>query len=201
MTQAGADTLECLMRHGVLLRQGPQAGRPVRLTFEPPVVLGGVDVFSPAEFGCYTYFRRGRIVSLERIGRYCSVGPEVAIGDGNHPTQFLSTHPFQYGAAAQFGFWPGFRDFAPEHHLPDDVLKPPPVIGNDVWIGARVTIGRGVRIGDGAVIAAGAVVTQGVQPYEIVAGVPARHVRFRFDAALIQRLLALRWWDYELADL
>ncbi|WP_372622692.1 CatB-related O-acetyltransferase [Falsiroseomonas sp.] len=197
----GAAALDALRRHGVVLGDERQARRAARLVFEPPCVLGRVAVYSHASFGRYTYFRNGRIDSLASIGRFCSVGPEVAIGQGNHPLSFLSTHPFQYGAAPLFDFWPGFRTLQPGCDFPPEVCKPPPVIGHDVWIGARVTISRGVRIGDGAVIAAGAVVTRDVAPYEIVAGVPARHLRFRFAPELVERLLALGWWDYEPCDL
>lgn len=200
-SESDADMLASLRTHGVIVRNAKQVLRGARLVFEPPFDLGGVDVFSSATFGRYTYFRRGRIVSLERIGRFCSVGPEVAIGDGNHPIEFLSTHPFQYGAASGFNFWPEAREFVAACNLPDDVLKPPPVIGNDVWVGARVTIARGVTIADGAVLAAGAVVTRDIGPYEVVGGVPARHIRFRFGPELVERLLAFRWWDYELRDL
>ena len=56
---------------------------------------------------------------------------------------------------------------------------PPPVIGDDVWIGVNVVILRGVRIGDGAVIAAGAVVAKDVPENEIWGGVPARFIRKR----------------------
>ena len=54
-------------------------------------------------------------------------------------------------------------------------------IGNDVWIGNNAVILPGVNIDNGAIIAAGAVVTKDVSPYEIVGGVPAKHLKFRFD--------------------
>ena len=46
-------------------------------------------------------------------------------------------------------------------------------IGNDVWVGFGAQIMSGISVGDGAVVAAGAVVTKDVEPYSIVAGVPA----------------------------
>ena len=55
----------------------------------------------------------------------------------------------------------------------------------------------GVTIGDGAVVAAWSVVTKSVLPYTIVAGVPARPVRQRFTAEIVERLLRIRWWDWE----
>ena len=71
------------------------------------------------------------------------------------------------------------------------------MVGNDVWIGYEAVILSGVTIGDGAVIGTRAVVTKDVPPYTIVGGVPAKPIRKRFDDAVIERLEALRWWDWE----
>ena len=70
------------------------------------------------------------------------------------------------------------------------------VIGNDVWIGYEAVVLAGVTIGDGAIIGARAVVTRDVLPYTIVGGVPAKPIRKRFDERSIDKLLALRWWDW-----
>jgi tetrahydrodipicolinate N-succinyltransferase len=74
-------------------------------------------------------------------------------------------------------------------------------VGNDVWTGHNVNIMAGVNVGDGAVIAAGSIVTKDVPPYAIVAGVPATIKRFRFPEQTVERLLRVRWWDLDLADL
>lgn len=71
------------------------------------------------------------------------------------------------------------------------------IIGNDVWIGSEATIISGVRVGDGAVIGARAVVTGDVPPYAIAAGNPARIVKMRFEEKTIDRLLQIRWWEWE----
>ena len=68
-------------------------------------------------------------------------------------------------------------------------------IGNDVWIGEKAIILDGVTIGNGAVIAAGAVVTKDVQPYSIVGGVPAKHIKFRFDEETRCIIEQSCWWD------
>jgi acetyltransferase-like isoleucine patch superfamily enzyme len=174
-----------------------QIAKTARIVFESPVTLGPTRIQSSTAIGAYTYLRGGTIGSLQRIGRFCSVAPGVDIGPGNHPTEFLSTHPFQYGASA-FDFWPKFQGFDHgELRLPREVVKDAPVIGNDVWIGANCFIARGVTIGDGAVIAAGSVVTRDITQYAIAAGVPAKVLRSRFSSDIVQRLSRLRWWDYE----
>uniref|UniRef100_UPI003AB17DE5 DapH/DapD/GlmU-related protein n=3 Tax=Oscillospiraceae TaxID=216572 RepID=UPI003AB17DE5 len=70
------------------------------------------------------------------------------------------------------------------------------VIGNDVWLGHNAVIMGGVTIGDGAVVGAGAVVTHDVAPYDVVAGVPARRLRRRFDGETAAALGRIRWWDW-----
>ena len=69
-------------------------------------------------------------------------------------------------------------------------------IGNDVWIAAGAHVLRGVKVSDGAVIAANAVVTKDVPPYAIVAGVPAKIVKYRFSDDQIKSLLDIKWWDF-----
>ena len=77
------------------------------------------------------------------------------------------------------------------------VTKGDIVIGNDVWIGVGATILSGVTIGDGAVIAANATVTKDVEPYTVVGGVPAHYIKHRFDKKNIEKLLEIKWWDWD----
>jgi carbonic anhydrase/acetyltransferase-like protein (isoleucine patch superfamily) len=72
------------------------------------------------------------------------------------------------------------------------------VVGNDVWVGTRAIILSGVTIGDGAIVAAGSVVTKDVPPYAIVAGNPARLIRYRFSDETIAAMCRIRWWDWPL---
>ena len=75
--------------------------------------------------------------------------------------------------------------------------KDPVIIGNDVWIGMYAIVNRGIKIGDGAVVASGAVVTKDVPPYAIVGGNPAKIIKFRFSPEIIEKLLAIKWWDWD----
>jgi acetyltransferase-like isoleucine patch superfamily enzyme len=172
------------------------AGQGVEVSFESPVHLTEVSISHNVRIGAYTYFGQGcRIGTLERIGRFCSVAPEVSIGLGNHPTDYLSTHPLFFRSAGMFA----------DYDLPDmgiartaEVIKQEPIIGNDVWIGTRAIIARGVTIGDGAIIGAGSLVLNDVPPYAIVAGTPAKLLRYRFPQDQVDALLELQWWNYPL---
>jgi len=114
-------------------------------------------------------------------GAFCSFASDIRILiDGNHRTDTFSTYPFN-------------RLF-PEVP-PNNWGKETPTIGNDVWIGRDVVIYSGVTIGDGAVVAGQSVVTKPVPPYAIVAGNPARIVKYRFDEQTIRDLLEIKWWN------
>jgi virginiamycin A acetyltransferase len=177
-----------------------------KIVFLPPIRLRGVTVACSPKLGAYTYMRGGRLGGVKSVGNYCSIAPNVSIGDGQHPLAYLSTHLFQ-SKGVGFTFWPEFKEFTTE--TKNVKQRAAVVIGSDVWIGANAVVMRGVKIGHGAVIGAGAVVTRDVRPFEVVGGVPARHIKFRFDDVcgrlcgrlIICRLLALRWWDYSLKSL
>src|SRR3989442_11193356 len=139
--------------------------------------------YAAYQIGDWTYGRPnvpwGHISKEEtvRIGRFCSIAPGVAIlVGGEHCIDWVSTYPFMILFERAKGLpWPA--------RTKGDV-----VIGHDVWIGQDALILSGVTIGNGAVIGARSVVTRDVEPYSIVMGVPARHVRFRFDLATIEAL-------------
>lgn len=132
------------------------------------------------------YINKDRLV----IGKFCSIacGAKFIFTSANHALGSLSTYPF-----------PIFYDeWALDAVNVTDAWdnKGDIVVGNDVWIGYEAVILSGVTIGDGAIIGARAVVTKDVPPYTIVAGVPARTIRKRFDEETIARLEQLRWWDW-----
>jgi acetyltransferase-like isoleucine patch superfamily enzyme len=126
------------------------------------------------------------------IGRFCQIAQDVSIFlSGDHRMDWITGYGFSaFNYGTLFDPAPKNQDFA--------VSKGPVVIGNDVWIGLGATIMSGVTIGDGAVVAARAVVSKNIAPYEVVAGNPARHVRFRFGDEVIAQLLRIRWWDWPL---
>jgi acetyltransferase-like isoleucine patch superfamily enzyme len=117
-----------------------------------------------------------------KIGSFCSIAQSVRIFTaGNHRMDRFSTFPFQEQ----------LRWDAPSIHYG----KGTPVIGNDVWLGWDSLILSGVNIGHGAVVGARSVVTKDVPPYAIVAGNPARIVKYRYTPEQIAALLETPWWD------
>jgi lipopolysaccharide transport system ATP-binding protein len=121
------------------------------------------------------------------IGKFCSIAENVhIIVDGNHRPDWVAMYPFSMVLN---------NDFRDNGH-PEG--KGNMVIGNDVWIGMNVTIVPGVSIGYGAVVGAGSVVTHDVLPYEIVAGAPACHIKFRFNDRQRGNMLSIKWWDWPL---
>lgn len=123
--------------------------------------------------------------STLRIGKFVSIADGVVIMlGGEHRTDWITTYPLN----VYFPEWSAI-----EGH---PTTKGNVVIGNDVWIGREAMILSGVTIGDGAVIGSRAMVTKDVMPYSIVAGNPARHIRYRFDTETISKLISLAWWDW-----
>lgn len=132
------------------------------------------------------------------VGRFCSIASGVSIIAGNHPLDHLTTHPFTYNDE-MFGDNDEYRDIDFKKTPRAETKLPALNIGNDVWIGTQVIIlGNVQSIGNGAVIGAGAVVTKNVPPYAVVAGNPARIIKYRFDDATIQDLEELKWWELPL---
>lgn len=110
------------------------------------------------------------------IGNYVCIGAEAVIlmgGNNTHRMDWFSCYPFVQKIVESYR------------------QKGDTVIEDGVWIGMRAMIMPGVHIGEGAVIAAGAVVTKDVEPYTVVGGNPASFIKYRFEKAIIKRLLAL----------
>lgn len=149
--------------------------------------------------GDFTYGAPKLLVTKEdaprvlSIGNYCSIAEEVVMFVGRfgiHKTTTLTSYPLGMSLPGHDLRALGGYD---SEKLPDNLDL---IIGNDVWIGYRAIIKAGVTIGTGAVIGAGSIVTKDVAPYSIVAGSPARHIRFRHEEHIRAALLQSKWWDH-----
>lgn len=178
-------TYDCKLATGV-----SNLRKTVILQLEEHVKLGKLDIHAGTHtFGAYTYIRSGgELYGDTSIGRFCSIGSNVVIGleKNKHPLDWLSTSLFT-------------KEF--EEKYDSSLSANITVIGNDCWIGRDAVIMSGVKIGTGAVIGARALVTCDVPPYAIYAGVPAKLVRYRFPAELIERLMESRWWNVSISFL
>jgi virginiamycin A acetyltransferase len=142
-----------------------------------------------SEIGKGSYMASNSSVSMTIIGKYCSIGPNFLCGWGIHPTDGISTSPMFYSTQKQNG-----RSLTQSDKIQERKII---TIGNDVFIGANVTILDGVTIGDGAVIGAGAVISKDIPPYAIAIGCPVIIKKNRFPDEIIDKLLRIKWWDFE----
>jgi virginiamycin A acetyltransferase len=126
--------------------------------------------------------------STLKIGKFCSIasGTVILLEEGEHRVDWITTYPLN-------AFLKNLRHLSGHRITKGDVI-----IGNDVWIGEKSFILSRVKIGDGAVIGACSVVTKDVPPYAIVAGNPAKIIRMRYDDETIEKLLKIKWWDWDL---
>lgn len=147
-------------------------------------IAEGVFVGDFACIGRHTYIQRGSEVLSAKIGNFCSIGTNCHIGMFEHPIENISTSSRLY-----------LRMLKNNEFYND--IPAPAKIGSDVWLGSNSTILGGIVVGDGAVIAAGAVVTRDVPPYAVVAGVPAKIIKYRFKPEKVQELLKIKWWNWE----
>jgi virginiamycin A acetyltransferase len=143
------------------------------------------------EVGMYSYgcFIPESIPQGTSIGRYCSFASGVTIFNANHPFERISQHPLFYN--------PKLGTVTEE-----TIARSRISIGHDVWLGKNALIlPRVSHIGNGAVIGAGSVVTKDVPPYAIVAGNPARIIKYRFPPTIQEKIEESRWWDRSIEEL
>jgi len=159
------------------------------------VLLTNTKVYQ-STIGKYTYISSNSLISRTKIGRYSSIGSWVSTGLGKHPKDFVSTHPLFHSCSVSVSLGLGSYKVG-ERFKTHKINKSGYLvdIGSDVWIGDRVIIMDGIEIGDGAIVGAGSIVTKNVKPYEIVAGSPAKHLKYRFLEDQINLLLSLKWWN------
>lgn len=181
--------------------------------------LSKPHIYQHCRIGKYTYhyqslLRYGGLCSS--IGAFCSINYTACIVP-NHPHNLISTHDNFYVAKKGICYdFPSVDDaflqkrkqlcqkygtYAFNPHIGDSrsylAKNSPCVIGNDVWIGWNAVLMPGIEVGDGAIIAAGAVVTHDVPPYAVVGGVPAKIIKMRFSGTEIEKLLKIKWWEWD----
>ncbi|WP_114953718.1 CatB-related O-acetyltransferase [Sphingosinicella terrae] len=196
---------------GVEIDEGATFGfeHPAEIHLEPPLNVRR-GIYDVEFIGGFTYLggRETLLRHVWMIGRFCAIASNVVAGQVEHPTDFLSPSPI-FARSFQWPQLEAFRAANPEMTEKSaratadylgrrfDRIR----IGNDVWIGEGAFIRRGVSIGDGAIVASRSVVTGDVPPYAIVGGTPARIIRYRFEAPVVDDLLRLSWWTYGLSAL
>lgn len=127
------------------------------------------------KIGDYCYIGENCSLNMVKMGNYCSIAPYVHIGGSEHPYSAPTT------------------SLRISKELNEDKIT---FIGNDVWIGSQVYVRQGVTIGDGAVIGAQSLVLNDVEPYSIVVGSPAKHLKYRFGKEHIENIAKSRYWEY-----
>lgn len=153
--------------------------------------VGSGSRLSNVVLGDYSYCDRFGDFANVVIGKFSNIASFVRIGATDHPLDRASLHHFMYRSAK---YWDDAHDDDAWFERRRGRLT---TIGHDTWIGHGAQIKPGLSVGDGAVIASGAVVTRSVPAYAIVAGVPARVIRYRQPEAIATRLQNIAWWDWD----
>lgn len=159
----------------------PKLGKGVKL-YGWPIISKNVSI------GDYSYLKPCTFIRNCTIGKFCCIADNLTVGLNEHPISDFSSYRLN-------GLSSPIRN---KVSVPAPSMEKHVTIGNEVWIGQDVIIKQGVTIGNGAVIGARAVVTKDVPPYAVVAGVPARIVKYRFEQEKIEFLQTIQWWDWSL---
>lgn len=159
--------------------------------FEGKNSLGEHTYLSHTSLGYGSYMGFSCEFSNCKIGRYCSIGNNVRVVSATHPSNMVSTYPAFYSDTYRVSYVKKSKFV--EHIITESGFECE--IGNDVWIGDNVLIKGGTKIGDGAIVAMGSVVLHDIPPYTIVAGIPAKEIRKRFDDATVDELEKIKWWN------
>jgi acetyltransferase-like isoleucine patch superfamily enzyme len=160
-----------------------------------------VEIHGKVKIGAFTLINRYTVITglVKKIGRFTSIGPNVYIGPANHNYNQTSSRGLPAVAS--------FLELQLDNDLKERIKKEkaevhkPTNIGHDVWLGGHSIILNGVNIGDGAVVAAHSVVTKDVPPYAIVAGIPAKIIKYRFDKDTIQKLIEIDFYNKPLEEI
>lgn len=146
-----------------------------------------------SKIGKFTYTGIGTSVRSSEVGRFCSLAWNVSVGGGNHEFEHVTTSPLWRFMMLSEGNMNHSENMELNKRYSDFGSC---IVGHDVWIATNAVILRNVKVGNGSIIGAGAVVTKDVEPYSIVAGVPAKKIKMRFDDKIIEALEEIQWWNW-----
>lgn len=152
--------------------------------------IGIHNYFENVRFGDYSYTGQFCFLQNAEVGKFANIAAMVRIGPTDHPMERPTLHHITY-RRRMYGV--GMKDDEGFLNWRKEQVT---YIGHDTWIGHGAIIMPGVRVGNGAVIGSGAIVTKDVEPYSIVVGAPAKHLRYRFDKETREQLEAIQWWDW-----
>lgn len=158
--------------------------RFISIKIDNVYIARGSKIFCPVRLDVGTRINGAIIIKgygSATIGKYCAIGDGVRIITTNHHTSYPAV---QYKIQKELF---GYCYTAKSKNV---------TIGNDVWIGDAAILLPGIKIGNGAIIGAGSIVTRSIDPYSIVAGVPAEIIKKRFTKDIIQLLEEIKWWDW-----
>jgi acetyltransferase-like isoleucine patch superfamily enzyme len=150
-----------------------------------------VDILAKKRIGKYSYGELTKnCMMVESIGAFCSFASGAKVVD-NHEV-YISSHEF----LSFPGEWEKHPGYIPGTKVKNKRIIPKSKIGNDVWLGTNVIITNGANIGNGVIAGAGAVITKDVPDYAVVAGVPAKIIRYRYTPEQIEKLNKIAWWNW-----
>lgn len=160
-------------------------------TFDAWTEVGEGSRIVNSTFEAYSYCDRFADIANTTVGRFSNIAAMTRIGPTDHPFTHAAQHHFLYRSSY---YWDDVKD-DPDFFAARAARRT--TLGPDCWIGHGAIIKPEITIGAGAIVASGAIVTKDVPPFMIVAGCPATPLRPRFTQGIIDRLLALAWWDWD----
>ena len=142
------------------------------------------------EIGDYTFIGENVVIgpAVESIGSFCSIAEDVIIGPNTHDIDRISSSTFIHSYSSSVDFENKKRKIDYKTYK-NRINKNKTAVGCDVWIGYRSILLPGITIGNGVIIGAGSVVTKDVEPFAIVAGNPAKFIRYRFNESTRSKLI------------
>jgi virginiamycin A acetyltransferase len=123
------------------------------------------------------------------VGNYSGIARRVTFLCGG-PIDHACMH---YPTVSTFRF----RSHYPNSNYPIGKDRGAIIIGSDCLIGTEAMIFGGVTVGHGSIVGARAVITKDIPPFAIVAGNPAKIIRYRFEKNVIDQLMKIQWWNWE----